>query len=93
MTRPNLEDPDERLAYRRELRKILPVHRILAVTFMVGGAAIWFWPRFMGGPWFIGNFQTAHIGWAIIALGWALAAYVIVSRTRYHARRMAEPPA
>lgn len=93
MTRPNLEDMDELYAYKRELRRILPVHRILSVALMVGGAMIWFWPRFMGGPWYIGNFQTVHIGWAVIALGWVLAGYVIFQRTRYHARRMAEPPA
>lgn len=92
MTRPNLEDMDELYAYKRELRKILPVQRILSVVCMVGGALIWLWPRFAGGPLFIGSFQTAYIGWAVIAVGWALAGYVIVSRTKYHARRMAEPP-
>lgn len=93
MARPNLEDPDELLAYKRELRRILPMQRYLAVACMMGGAMIWLWPRFAGGPQFIGNIQTAYIGWAVIAIGWALAIYVIVSRTKYHARRMAEPPA
>jgi len=50
------------------------------------------WPR-MGGPWMLGPWPMQHWGWAVLAIGWVVVFGVIAARTRYHKRRMAEPPA
>lgn len=92
MTRPNLSDKAQWYAYKQELHVIALVPRRIGFVLTLVGVGLWFWARFFGGSWYIDGFQTVHLGWGMIAIGWALFAYVITVRTRYHKRRMAEPP-
>lgn len=92
MTRPNLEDPDERAAYRKELRGLYQRRRLLGFTLVLAGAWLILWPR-MKGEWMIGPWPSQHWGWGLLIIGWLVLASVIVARTRYHRRRMDDPDA
>lgn len=83
MVRPNLRDPDERAAYRRELHRYGTGWRWLGLALMLAGLAVLL-KRGQG-------FDTLSV--ALIAAGWAIWIPLIVARTRYHRRRMAEPEA
>ncbi len=80
MTRPppNLADPVERAAYRRELRALVPWVRYTGMALALLGAAV----AVLKPEW------PGAIALAIIALGFAMMVAGIGIRTRYHARRM-----
>lgn len=88
MPAPDLSNPDGRAAYRRELRAYMRPVRWLALSIMFAGMLLMLWPIYGGGPWYIGSFKTLNLAWSVIVFGWAVAAFVIVRRTRYHTRRM-----
>ena len=92
MAWPDLNDTDQRAAYRRELRAVYRGWRFLGLGLVVIGAGLLTWPR-MGGPWMLGPWPMQRWGWALLAAGWVVIVGVISARTRYHKRRMAEPPA
>ena len=80
MTRPppNLADPAERAAYRRELRALVPWVRYTGIALALAGAALAVLePRWPGA-----------IALVVVACGFALMVAAIVIRTRHHARRM-----
>ncbi|MDH7973101.1 hypothetical protein QH494_13010 [Sphingomonas sp. AR_OL41] len=75
---PNLNDPAELAAYRRELRALVPWVRYTGMALALLGAAIAvLWPQLPGA-----------LPLAVIALGFAMMVAAIGIRTRYHARRM-----
>lgn len=78
---PKLNDPEERAAYRRELRGVVPGVRMAGTLLAVlGAAALAGWKYEAGVPL-----------WAATALLGAAAALMIsgiVTRTRYHKARM-----
>lgn len=75
---PNLADPAERAAYRRELRRLAPGLRYGGTALALLGATVAvIWPRLPGA-----------VPLAIILLGFALMIAGIVVRTGYHKRRM-----
>jgi hypothetical protein len=77
MTKPDLSDPDQRLAYRRELQRVYRPWRygalVLLIVALVGSMA-----------------DPAHqsIWMAILIVGAVMTVAVIIARTRYHQRRM-----
>jgi drug/metabolite transporter (DMT)-like permease len=75
---PNLTDPEERAAYRRELKRVYRGWRFLGLAIVIAGI-IWLLVRGDG-------FDSVSIG--LLAIGWAILAAVVVMRTRYHQRRM-----
>jgi drug/metabolite transporter (DMT)-like permease len=83
MSRPRLDDPAALAAYKRELRGLYKPWRWLGLALIVAGVAIMFLRD--------GQFDRLSIG--MVAVGWIVLIGVIVQRTRYHRRRMAEPPA
>jgi len=80
MTRPNLSDPAELAAYRRELRRLHRPWRILALAMVIGGLIS-------------AMLDPAHELWwyALMIVGAVGVFAVIVARTRYHQRRMSRP--
>ncbi len=75
---PNLNDPVERAAYRRELRGLVPWVRHAGMALALAGAAVSvIWPLLPG-----------FISLVLIASGFALMVASIGIRSRYHARRM-----
>jgi hypothetical protein len=79
VTRPNLSDPAERLAYRRELQRVYRPWRYGALALLVAalvGSSV----------------DPAHERWWVVLLiGGALGTFaVIIARARYHQRRMRE---
>ena len=85
--RPNLSDPAERAAYRRELRRLMRVPRLLGLLLVAIGTGIVLYARLAG----IGG-VLAPVGWGIIAFGWLNLFLILYYRTRYHKARMAEDP-
>ena len=75
---PNLADPVERAAYRRELRGLVPWVRYTGTALALLGAGI----AVIEPQW------PGAIALAIIALGFAMMVAGIGIRTRYHKRRM-----
>ena len=77
MTRPDLTDPQQRLAYRRELRRVYRKWRYAALALLVAGV--------LGGM-----FDPIHQTWwtMLVAIGGIMVAGVIIARMRYHQRRM-----
>ena len=79
---PNLNDPAERAAYRRELRGVARAGRWGGIGITLAGATIaavraWAWPA-----------MPALIPIVVIAWGVLLMLTAISLRTAYHARRM-----
>ena len=82
MTRPKLDDEVGRESYRRELKALYRPWRWVGLALTVAGVLL----MFVRG----GRFDRDSI--LVIAVGWVILVGVIVARTRYHRRRMAEPP-
>ncbi len=77
MTKPDLKDPDQRLAYRMELRRVYWPWRYAALAILVIAL--------------IGSFAdpARQTLWEILLiLGAVMTIGVIIARTRYHQRRM-----
>jgi hypothetical protein len=83
--RPNLDDPVERDAYRRELRRMMRAPRIMGLLLVAIGSGIVIYAQSAG-------IQGAlkPIGWGVIAFGWVNLISILYFRTRYHKARMAE---
>lgn len=84
MAPPNLKDPAERAAYRRELRGVARGVRLAGVTLAVIGALLSLararlWPELPRGAVL-----------AVILLGLGTMAAGVVIRARYHRARMRE---
>ncbi len=77
MTRPDLSDPEQRVAYRKELRRVYWPWRYAALAMVIAGV-------------FGGWFDPAHEPWwtVLVVVGAIVIAGVIIARTRYHQRRM-----
>ena len=80
MARPDLSDPVQLKAYRRELRALARPWRLLGLSIVIAAVVI----MFTRGEGF------DRLSLALLAVGWAILIAVIVYRTRYHRRRMAE---
>ena len=78
MTRPDLNDPAQRTAYRRELVGLYRPWRWLGLAIVGAGLAI----MLVRGSGF------DRLSLTLLAVGWAILIGVIVQRTRYHRRRM-----
>ncbi|MGN6288577.1 MAG: hypothetical protein ACTHNA_04855 [Sphingopyxis terrae] len=87
--RPDLDDPEARAAYRRELLGVGRGMRRVGFSASLLALALLMGPR-MGGPWMLGPLPTQYWGWAALLLSWTLFVVVILRRTRHHKRRMAE---
>ena len=81
MARPDLEDAEQRRAYRRELRGVARPWRLLGFTLILAGIIV----VLIRGA----GFDPLSV--ALVAAGWAVFIYVIVARSRHHKQRMAEP--
>ena len=81
MARPDLKDPEQLRAYRRELGAYARPWRLLGLALIVAGVAV----LLIRGE----GFDPLSV--ALILAGWLVWIPVIVARTRYHKRRMAEP--
>lgn len=80
MARPDLDDPVQRAAYRRELKAYARPWRLLGLALLVAGVVV----ALVRG----GGFDPLSL--ALVAGGWAILVPVIVARGRHHRRRMAE---
>jgi len=83
MTRPNLRDPAELAAYKRELRGLYKPWRWIGLVIVVAGVAVMF----------ARDRQFDAYSGALLFVGWAILIAVVIQRMRYHKRRMAEPAA
>ena len=86
MTRPDLSDDAKVAQYRAELRAVGRNQRLAGFALVVGGAvAVWASASAgAAGP------TVQWVGYAALALGWALMLAAIFLRTRYHRQRMRE---
>ncbi|HEX6740851.1 MAG TPA: hypothetical protein VF079_03530 [Sphingomicrobium sp.] len=85
---PDLSNPEELRAYRRELMAYQRPARLIGLMIVIGGLAMAFWPRISGRWVMVGSISLQQIGWILILVGWVVLIAVIVSRSRYHRRRM-----
>lgn len=92
MSRPDLTDADARAAYRKELRGVARWPRTVGLLCVFASLGLWAWPQ-SGGPLVLGPLATESWGWIVLAVGWAILLWAIVTRTRYHRARMDEPEA
>ncbi|WP_439477653.1 hypothetical protein [Brevundimonas sp.] len=86
MSRPDLTDEAKIAAYRAELRSVGRNQRLGGFALVILGAiAVW-------GAGYAGGAAEAvqWVGYAALALGWALMLAAIFLRTRYHRHRMRE---
>lgn len=80
MARPDLTDPAQRAAYRRELKAFARPWRLLGLALLVAGV-VTVLVRGRG-------FDPLSVG--LVIAGWSVLVPVIVARGRHHRRRMAE---
>jgi hypothetical protein len=90
MARPDLSDPEEFAAYRRELRGVARWSRLAGFVLVLLALALFVWPQ-SGGPSMLGPLMTQAWGWIALGLGWVIWIGVIVARSRHHKARLAEP--
>lgn len=92
--RPDLDDPAQRQAYRRELVAFKRPLRWLGLSIVMVGMVFIAWPRIAGWWVMVGPVPLQSLGWTMMAIGWLILLGYIVLRTRYHRKRMAEdkPP-
>ena len=85
--RPNLDDPVERAAYKRELRRLMRVPRLLGFLFVLIGTGIVIYAQRSGatGP-------LKPIGFGVMGVGWLNLLAILYFQTRYHRARMADDP-
>ena len=76
MTRPDLSDPEQRRAYRTELRRVYWPWRTAALAMV-----------FIGLMGVVGDRSHELIWSAVLIAGILFVFAVIVARTRYHLRR------
>jgi hypothetical protein len=86
MTRPDLSDAAKVAQYRAELRAVGRNQRLGGFGLVILGAiAVWAAASAgAAGP------MVQWVGYAALALGWALMLAAIFLRTRYHRQRMRE---
>src|SRR6476660_5254469 len=84
--RPELSNPDARRAYRRELRGVYRVPRILAVALLAAGGIGLLIDNWRGS----GSVSLIWLSWAAVGAGATSCIILVVLRTRYHGRRMSE---
>jgi hypothetical protein len=86
MNSPDLSDDEAVARYRAELRAVGRNQRLAGFALVVGGAiAVWASASAgAAGP------MVQWVGYAALALGWALMLAAIFLRTRYHRQRMRE---
>jgi len=85
---PDLSNPAERKAYRRELMGYRRLTRLVGLAIVVVGLVMIFWPRISGRWVMVGSLPLQELGWILVVAGWLVLIAVIVMRTRYHRRRM-----
>lgn len=85
---PNLSDPAERAAYRRELVAYARPLRILGLALLLGGGVMVAWPRLSGQWVMVGDHSLQSLGWFVVATGFVVVIAVIFLRTRRHRLRM-----
>jgi hypothetical protein len=85
--RPNLDDPAERAAYKRELRRLMRVPRLLGFLLVLVGTGIIIYAQRAG---IEGALKP--IGFAVMAVGWLNLLLILYYQSRYHRARMAEDP-
>ena len=85
--RPNLADPAEREAYRRELRRLMRIPRLFGFLLVLAGTGIVIYAQRAGvqGP-------LKPIGFGLLVFGWLHLLMILWYRARYHRARMAEDP-
>lgn len=82
MAPPNLKDPAERAAYRRELAGVARGVRLSGIVLAALGAVLvllWRRNQLAAPPW---------LAFAVLGMGLMLMITGIAARTRYHALRM-----
>jgi hypothetical protein len=85
--RPNLDDPAEHAAYRRELRRVMLVPRIIGLALVAIGTALVIYAQRSGNTG-----ALKPIGFGILALGWLNLFAILYYRARYHRARMKDDP-
>ena len=86
MTPPDLSDAAKVAQYRAELRAVGRNQRLGGFGLVIFGA-IAVWAAASAGP---AGPMVQWVGYAALALGWALMLAAIFLRTRYHRQRMRE---
>jgi uncharacterized membrane protein HdeD (DUF308 family) len=79
MPRPDLSDPSQRTAYRRELAMVARPVRLAAVAFLIVSLVL-----LLVVP------AQPTVAYAALAVGAILSVVGVVQRTRHHRRRMSE---
>jgi len=91
MARPDLDDPEDLKAYRKELRAVgrpftfAGLGLLLVGIVMMGSSKYGWLPYHVEGP------DLTAFG--VLLLGWGLMVWAFVKRNLYHRNRMAEPTA
>ena len=91
MTAPDLTNPEEKAAYKRELRGVARWQRGVGFGF-IGIGALMVLARASG--WAIWASEGPDLfALAILAVGWGFLVWAMLLRTAYHRRRMSETEA
>ena len=64
---------------------------MVGLAIVIAGLVMVFWPRLTGRWVMVGGVPLQRMGWWVIAMGWVVLIYILVTRTLYHRRRMRGP--
>lgn len=81
---PDLTNPEERAAYKSELRGVMQWPRLAGFITVIAGAGILITTKSLEAPpaW------ALNLGWIVLGAGWLILLYAMIQRTLYHRRRM-----
>lgn len=83
--RPNLDDPVEREAYRKDLRRLTRAPRLLGFIFIITGTFMVIYAQSAG----IGG-ALKPIGFGVMAVGWLNLLLILYVQNRFNRARMEE---
>jgi hypothetical protein len=81
--KPDLADPAQRKAYKKELRGVAAGWRFAGLALVGAAAPVLIYAQYRGLPE-----GALRIAWMALGAGWVLVVAAIVLRTRYHRARM-----
>ena len=85
LPQPNLDDPEQLAAYRRELRPVGQWFRWPGFGMVLAGCV---WVLCASRGWAGVPRDSLTIGYGLLAVGWALLVVAFIVRRRYHRQRM-----
>jgi len=90
MSRPDLTDAEVRAAYRKELKGVARMPRLIGFSLVLLGALLVVMRAYGLFGYRVPSDRPDFVALGILALGWVFLVWAFIQRNAYHRRRMSE---